>query len=126
MKKFLTTLAVLTAFATPAFAQSFDPDNGTGNVLLFAHAPTDHSGKNAYAPAPQTAPTRRRLPKRPPLSLDRMRRKRTGLKGRFTGLPVARAGTVKTAGEVVTLNCEPKTVGFRIIIIKHYREKILQ
>ena len=34
MKKFLTTLAVLTVFATPAFAQSFDPDNGTGNMLL--------------------------------------------------------------------------------------------
>jgi hypothetical protein len=40
MKKFLTTLAVLTACATPAFAQSFDPDNGTGNVLSFAHTPT--------------------------------------------------------------------------------------
>ena len=40
MKKFLTTLAVLTAFATPAFAQSFDPDNGTGNVLAFSHTPT--------------------------------------------------------------------------------------
>ena len=40
MKKFLTTLAVLTAFATPAFAQSFDPDAGTGNVLPFAHTPT--------------------------------------------------------------------------------------
>jgi hypothetical protein len=35
MKKFLTTVAVLTVFATPAFAQSFDPDNGTGNVLSF-------------------------------------------------------------------------------------------
>jgi Tfp pilus assembly protein FimT len=35
MKKFLTTLAVLTAFAAPAFAQSFDPDAGTGNVLSF-------------------------------------------------------------------------------------------
>ena len=40
MKKFLTTLAVLTVFATPAFAQSFDPDNGTGNVLAFSHKPT--------------------------------------------------------------------------------------
>ena len=26
MKKFLTTLAVLGVFATPAFAKSFDPD----------------------------------------------------------------------------------------------------
>ena len=49
MKRFLATLAVLTVLATPSFAQSFDPDNGTGNVLLFAHAPTDHSSKNAYA-----------------------------------------------------------------------------
>ncbi|MGA7390281.1 MAG: hypothetical protein WA322_04805 [Pseudolabrys sp.] len=36
MKKFLTTLTVLGVFATPAFAQSFDPDTGTGNVLTFA------------------------------------------------------------------------------------------
>ena len=35
MQKLLTTLAVLTVIATPAFAQSFDPDNGTGNVLTF-------------------------------------------------------------------------------------------
>jgi hypothetical protein len=40
MKKFLTTVAVLTVFATPAFAQSFDPDNGTGNVLSFSYKPT--------------------------------------------------------------------------------------
>ena len=40
MKKFLTTLAVLTAFATPTFAQSFDPDVGTGNALPFARTPT--------------------------------------------------------------------------------------
>ena len=35
MQKLLTTLTVLTVIATPAFAQSFDPDNGTGNVLTF-------------------------------------------------------------------------------------------
>ena len=40
MKKLLTTLALLTAFTTPVFAQSFDPDTGTGNVLSFAHTPT--------------------------------------------------------------------------------------
>jgi hypothetical protein len=33
LKNFLTVLAVLTVVATPALAQSFDPDNGTGNVL---------------------------------------------------------------------------------------------
>jgi hypothetical protein len=48
MKKCLITLAVLTVIATPAFAQSFDPDNGTRNALLFAYTPTDHSGNNAY------------------------------------------------------------------------------
>jgi hypothetical protein len=31
---------VLTGFATPAFAQSIDPDNGTGNVLPFSHKST--------------------------------------------------------------------------------------
>jgi opacity protein-like surface antigen len=40
MKKFLTTFAVLAVIATPAFAQSFDPDNGTGNVLSFSHEST--------------------------------------------------------------------------------------
>jgi hypothetical protein len=63
MKKFLTTLAVLTVVATPAFAQSFDPDNGTGNVLSFSSAPTTphnnklvvrRSGLNAFAKVPRS------------------------------------------------------------------------
>ena len=63
MKKFLTTVAMLTAFATPAFAQSFDPDAGTGNVLPFAqtpNAPHDHkiaarqSGLHSFAMVPRT------------------------------------------------------------------------
>jgi predicted S18 family serine protease len=61
MKKFLATLTVLTAFATPAFAQSFDPDNGTGNVLSFSHnstvrgnvvAAVRQSGLHSFAMAP--------------------------------------------------------------------------
>lgn len=32
MKKTLLSAAVVAALATPAFAQSFDPDVGTGNV----------------------------------------------------------------------------------------------
>ena len=36
MKKVLTVLAVLTVFTAPALAQSFDPDNGTGNLLTFS------------------------------------------------------------------------------------------
>ena len=64
MKKFLTTLAVLTAFATPAFAQSFDPESGTGNVLPFSNAPTaprndkiavDRSGLHSFAMVPSSA-----------------------------------------------------------------------
>jgi hypothetical protein len=65
MKQFLTTLAVLTAFATPAFAQSFDPDNGTGNVLSFSHKSTaPHkvitavrpSGLHSFAMVPRPDP----------------------------------------------------------------------
>jgi hypothetical protein len=40
MKKLLTILAALTVIATPAFAQSFDPDNGTGNALSLGSKPT--------------------------------------------------------------------------------------
>ncbi len=40
MQKLLTTFAVLTVIATPAFAQSFVPDSGTGNVLLLGAKPT--------------------------------------------------------------------------------------
>jgi hypothetical protein len=65
MKKFLTILAALTVIATPAFAQSFDPDNGTGNVLPFSAMPTAPqiqndkiavrlSGRSAFAMVPHT------------------------------------------------------------------------
>ena len=39
MKKFLTIVGLLAMVATPAFAQSFDPDTGTGNVLSFSAKP---------------------------------------------------------------------------------------
>ena len=61
MKKLLTTIAVLTAFATPTFAQSFDP---TGNALPFARTPTaphDHkiaarqNGLHSFAMVPGPA-----------------------------------------------------------------------
>ena len=63
MKKFLTTVALLTVtvMATPTFAQSFDSDNGTGNVLTFSHksnAPQDdktvvrQSGLHSFAMVP--------------------------------------------------------------------------
>jgi hypothetical protein len=63
MKKLLITLAVLTVMATPAFAQSFDPEFGSGNVLSFRNGPTapqndrvaiHRNGLNARAMAPRT------------------------------------------------------------------------
>jgi hypothetical protein len=62
MQKLLTTLAMLTVIATPAFAQSFDPDNGSGNVLSLG-APTapqndkitiHQGGMRAYGMVPRT------------------------------------------------------------------------
>ena len=62
MQKLLTTLAVLAVIATPAFAQSFDPDNGTGNVLTFGAKQTApqndkitvrQSGIRAYGMVPR-------------------------------------------------------------------------
>jgi hypothetical protein len=51
MQKFLTTLAVLTVIATPAFAQSFDSDNGSGNVPSFGAKPTaPYNGNWGFAP----------------------------------------------------------------------------
>ena len=65
MKKVLTTLAVLTVTATPAFAQSFCTCDGTGNVLKFTNNPITYqnqapaiaamtpSGLHAFAMAPK-------------------------------------------------------------------------
>ena len=64
MKRLLTTLAALIVIVTPAFAQSFDPDNGTGNIVpMLGFKPTApvidkitvrHSGIRAYAMVPRT------------------------------------------------------------------------
>lgn len=60
MTKLLAAIAVITAIATPALAQSFDPDTGTGNVLQFSHTSGAHkadkmaarqNGLDAYATA---------------------------------------------------------------------------
>lgn len=56
MNKFLVTSVVLTLLASPAFAQSFDPDNGTGNVLSFgvqSIVPQNDSGIRAYGMVPR-------------------------------------------------------------------------
>jgi hypothetical protein len=61
MKKFLATLAVLTAISTPTFAQSFCACDGTGSVLPFSHKGTEpqndktalrQSALQAYAAVP--------------------------------------------------------------------------
>ncbi len=66
MKKLLATLVTLAAITTPAFAQSFDPDSGTGNVLPFSAQPTAHandkiahrqSALQAYAAVPGAGST---------------------------------------------------------------------
>jgi hypothetical protein len=52
MKKFLTVVGLVTVMATPAFAQSFDPDMGTGNNLPFAYStPAKDSANAAFARA---------------------------------------------------------------------------
>jgi hypothetical protein len=49
MKKVLTVAALATIISLPAFAQSFDPDAGTGNVA----PPVAYGGSTgAYAQAP--------------------------------------------------------------------------
>jgi hypothetical protein len=59
LKKLLTAFAMLTVITTPVFAQSFDPENGTGNVLSFSSSPavpdrvaTRANGLHAFASAP--------------------------------------------------------------------------
>jgi len=45
MKKFLTTLVLLTAIVTPASAQSFCTCDGTGNVLKFTNNPITYQNQ---------------------------------------------------------------------------------
>jgi opacity protein-like surface antigen len=60
MKKFLIVAGVLAVIAAPAFAQSFDPEEGTGNAEPFAYGTQGHQGIDgeavggAYAQAPKS------------------------------------------------------------------------
>jgi len=49
MKKILILAAFTSVIALPAFAQSFDPDNGTGNVVPLV---ANIGAASAYAQAP--------------------------------------------------------------------------
>ncbi len=51
MKTLLATMTALAIFASPSFAQSFDPDNGTGNVLAFSYKP--NTQRKAVRPTAQ-------------------------------------------------------------------------
>jgi hypothetical protein len=57
----IATIATM-SIATPALAQSFDPDAGTGNVLSYSYAPSRHeqvaihrNGLHAFAMVPRGA-----------------------------------------------------------------------
>jgi opacity protein-like surface antigen len=56
MKKFLTIAGLLTVLATPAFAQSYDHDYGTGNIIdtpTLEHQTGRADASSAYAQAPE-------------------------------------------------------------------------
>jgi hypothetical protein len=66
MKKLITIVAITASvMATPAFAQSFDPSKGTGNVLPFSYGANGaeqtgkmagrQSGLDAFAMVPGTS-----------------------------------------------------------------------
>jgi hypothetical protein len=73
MMKTVTTATFLIVIAMPAFAQSADPDLGTGNIAPLAA--TNQGGASAYAKAPNAYETEyspaqasRRIPRAAPRS----------------------------------------------------------
>jgi hypothetical protein len=53
MKKLMLTVALASIVASPAFAQSYDPDIGTGNIAAQIEAPAAQSNaQTAYAQVP--------------------------------------------------------------------------
>jgi hypothetical protein len=53
MNKFFAVVALATLVATPALAQSYDPDLGTGNIAPAAYAAAQTEGFQAMAQAPR-------------------------------------------------------------------------
>jgi len=58
MKKFLTVVGLLTVIATPAFAQSYSHDRGTGNIIDTPALEQQQAGRadamSAFAQAPES------------------------------------------------------------------------
>ena len=55
MKKILVSAAFAVMLASPAFAQSYSPGYGTGNLVTLPAAGTFSSAGSAYASAPRTS-----------------------------------------------------------------------
>jgi len=53
MNKFIAAVALATLVATPALAQSYDPDLGTGNIAPAPYAAAQTEGFQAMAQAPR-------------------------------------------------------------------------
>ena len=72
MKKLLTTLAALIVIATPAFAQSFEPNLGTGNVQPISAEGTTVQVTRFLRIRTDTAPSQwSRVARRLPHQIDR-------------------------------------------------------
>jgi hypothetical protein len=57
MKKTIVAAALATVIASPAFAQSYDPSVGSGNIAARISAPASRSrALDAYARVPHGAP----------------------------------------------------------------------
>lgn len=49
MKKLIVAVALAAAFASPAFAQSYDPDLGSGNIVQFAAPASQSAAQSSFA-----------------------------------------------------------------------------
>jgi opacity protein-like surface antigen len=56
MKKLIAAAALATVLASPAFAQSYDPDVGSGNIVPSVTAQAPSSAFDAYARAHDNTP----------------------------------------------------------------------
>jgi hypothetical protein len=59
MKKLIAALALATVLVSPAFAQSYDPDLGTGNIARIETPASSAAAQGAYAQVRHGAPVAR-------------------------------------------------------------------